>query len=236
MKSLSWIFAFALGAELLQPLASRAVLLGQTDTFEDGTTQNWVVSLLGLPSPVPPVNNPSGGPAGADDGFLSLTSIAVNLAGSRMTVINFQNQWAGNYVAAGVTGIAMDVNNLGSSILELRLLFEDATPFTPAANTAFSTNPIEVPAGSGWRHVVFPIEPADLQARTGSVLGALTGATTLRIFHSTNARFPGERIVASLGVDNITAVPEPQVWLVLATTLCMLAAARAVAFRSRRTR
>ncbi|MBM3727132.1 MAG: hypothetical protein FJW40_17130 [Acidobacteria bacterium] len=39
-----------------------AVSVGQIDTFEDGTTQNWLVGLLGAPHPAPPANM-AGGPA-----------------------------------------------------------------------------------------------------------------------------------------------------------------------------
>jgi hypothetical protein len=58
--------------------------------------------------------------------------------------------------------------------------------------------------------VVFPIGPGDLTAGAGSTVNALATATELRIFHSTTAMFPGEAIVASLGVDNITAQAIPE--------------------------
>ena len=45
------------------PLAS-AITLDQVDNFEDGTTQGWLVGLLGAPHPAPPANIPDGGPLG----------------------------------------------------------------------------------------------------------------------------------------------------------------------------
>jgi hypothetical protein len=224
MKPLSWfVCLLLLFLTLFLPTTSiAAVTVGQIDTFEDGTTQNWEVALLGAPHPAPPVNIPSGGPGGVDDNYLQLSAIGGSGPGNRLTVINFI-QWAGNYLAAGVGAIAMDLNNLGTSDLSLRLLFSDPN-LAPPTNLAFSTDPIFLPAGSGWNHVVFPITPADLTAGVGNVVDALTGATELRIFHSTTATFPGEAVVASLGIDNVTAVPVPTGLLLLGSGVLTLAA------------
>jgi hypothetical protein len=221
MKFLSCLFC----ALLLLPVTPvGAVSLGQIDTFEDGTTQNWLVGLLGAPHPAPPVNVPSGGPAGVDDNYLRLTALGGVGAGNRLTAINV-NQWTGNYLAAGILAIVMDVNNLGTSDLALRLLVADPT-VGPPTNLAFSSDAIVVPGGSGWTTVTFPFTPADLTAGLGSVGDALTNATELRIFHSTAATFPGEAVVAQLGVDNITAVPLPGTFLLLGSGLLALAAGR----------
>ena len=181
-----------------------------------------MVGLLGSPHPAPPANVATGGPAGAGDHFLQLTAVGGIGAGNRLTVIN-PAQWAGDYEAAGVTGIAMDVFNPGNTNLALRLLFED--PFPPS-NQAVSSSAIPLPAGSCWTHVVFPITPGDVTAVLGSVDAALSNATTIRIFHATTAAFPGDPIVAQLGVDNIRAVPEPSVAMLLALALGGLAIGR----------
>jgi hypothetical protein len=203
-----------------------AVSLGQVDTFEDATTQGWVVNLLGTGShPAPPANVPSDGPAGADDNYLLLTSVGgAEVAGNRLTVIN-ATQWAGDYSAAGVTGIAMDLRNLGSTDLFLRLLLEDPTT-GPPTNSAVSTDAIFLPAGGAWTHVLFEVTAADLTAVLGSVGAALADATLLRIFHNPTAGFPGPSIVASLGVDNVRAVPEPGVAFLLAIGLGALSQRR----------
>ena len=95
------------------------------------------------------------------------------------------------------------------------MLFEDPT-IGPPNNEAVSSSAISLPAASGWTHVVFPITPGDVTAVLGSVDAALSNATTIRIFHATTAAFPGDPIVAQLGVDNIRAVPEPSVAMLLA--------------------
>ena len=62
--------------------------------------------------------------------------------------------------------------------------------------------------------------------------GAVTGAADVmshvadwRLYHSVAAGPPpaGDFIAASLGVDNVTAVPEPAEWLTLIAGLAMLA-------------
>jgi len=214
---------FLVVAFAAQPAA--AVTLGQIDTFEDGTTQGWVVGVGGLgSSPTPPTNAPSNGPAGPDDGFLLLTAIGGEQPGGRLSVLNL-SQWAGDYAAAGVTAITMDVLNLGSTDLSLRLLFEDPVA-GPPSNVAASTLGISLPAGGGWTSVVFPIAPGDLTALMGTVENALGGATVMRLFHASATAFPGDPIVAQLGVDNVRAVPEPSATLLLACGLAALAGRR----------
>jgi hypothetical protein len=189
---------------LLQVTPAAAVIIGQIDNFEDGTTQNWLVALLGASHPAPPVNIATGGPGGVDDNYLLLTALGGSGVGSRLAVINTA-QWTGDYLAAGVHGILMDVNNLGNADLSLRLLVADPQG-GPPTNLAFSTNAVDVPAQSGWIRVHFRLDPGDLTASLGSVTAALANTTEFRIFHSLSATFPGEAVVAQLGLDNITAV------------------------------
>jgi len=216
----AWILAC-----LLAPRLGVAVTLEQLDDFEDGTTQGWVVGIgIGASHPAPPANIATGGPAGAEDNFLLLTSVGGNGAGNRLTVIN-PFQWSGDYPAAGVTEIEMDVRNFGGTNLALRLLFEDPAG-GPPSNEAVSSNAISVPSGSDWTHVVFPITPGDLTAVLGSVGAALSNATAIRIFHGTTAAFPGNPIAAQLGVDDIRAAPEPAAAALLAFAVAALALLR----------
>ncbi len=190
-----------------------ALAAGQIDTFEDGTTQGWVVALFGAEHPDPPVNTPTGGPAGADDNFLQLTAVGGSGAGNRLAVINL-TQWTGDFLAANITGIRMDCMNTGSTDLSLRLYFADPQG-GPPENSALSTLALSLPAGGGWVSLDFPIGISDLTAGEGTVSAALTGATEMRLYHSPTAEFPGPPIVASLGVDNILAIPEPSAIILL---------------------
>ena len=220
-----------------------AVVVGQVDTFESGTTEGWFSGggPFGATPPVPPANVSTGGPGGLDDNFLRVVAIGGGGPGGRLTVINI-SQWAGNYVDAGIGSIQVDLNNFGASDLYLRLLFSDPFP-GPPINVALSAAPVFIPGGSGWVNEVFSIGPGDLTSTLGSVSEALANATELRIFHSPTAAFPGKGIVASLGVDNITAVAGPTVSPPTAvpepSTLllgCLALALSAIGLRSRHTR
>jgi len=203
MNSFRWVCTFILCVSLAQAPAALGVTPGQQDTFSDGTTQGWVVGLGGSVPANPPANVPTGGPAGANDPYLLLTADGGIGAGNRLTVINV-SQWKGDYVTAGVIAIAMSLNNFGATELRLRLVFGGPS----LNNEAISTQPIVLLPGSGWTSVVFPILPQDLNAVVGNVSAALSNATMVRISHSPDGMIPGPSIVASLGVDNITALAD----------------------------
>jgi hypothetical protein len=227
MKFSKWLFAVTmLIAWLTQALPASAVVIGQVDDFEDGTTQGWVVGLLGAPHPVPPVNIPDGGPLGAGDNYLRLTSLGGSGAGSRLAAINL-TQWSGDYTAVGLTEIAMDLRNLGQTDLTIRLFLE-LTMAGPPTDTAISA-PIVLPAGGVWTHAEFAIELDSLIELTGDLSTLLANVTALRIVHSPTAAFPGPPSSALLGIDNITArstnvVPEPSAFPLLALVLAGLLA------------
>ncbi|MGH9629991.1 MAG: PEP-CTERM sorting domain-containing protein [Bryobacteraceae bacterium] len=206
-----------------------AVTVGQIDTFEDGTTLGWHVPG---PSPTPPANVPNDGPLGAGDAYLELVATGGAGPGGRLAVLN-DSRWTGNYLAAGITAVRMDVNNFGPDDLFLRLLFEDFGPPGPPVNLALSATAVMVPANSGWRTIFFPVTPSDLVVDVfGTVTGALTDTNTLRIFHNPEPTFPGPGVGiplvnATLGVDNITAVvPEPGTMALLFCGLLVLVSRR----------
>ena len=209
----------ALSFVVIACMASRAEAIPiAVDTFEDGTTMGWFVPIppTGPPSPVPPENVGTGGPAGAGDAYLELQATGEPGPGGRLAVLN-ESQWTGDYLAAGIVAIAMDVNNFGPDEVTLRLLFEDFDAPGPPANLVTTLADIVVPAGSGWTSVVFDLSASNLTALLGSVDEALREVDVLRIFHNPDAAFPGPpigppRVAVTLGVDNIRAirdVPEP---------------------------
>lgn len=180
---------------------SLGVVYGQIDTFQDGTVMGW---QTGPTDPSPPANIPNGGPAGAGDRYMLLTSSGGLGAGGKLVVHN-QAQWSGNYTAAGVTVIRMNLNNLGNTNLNVRLLFESVG----ILDMAITTNSFNISAGSGWVTAVIPITASDLTPIIGTSANALSNTFRLRILHGSGLGFPPEPIAASLGVDNISAVPEP---------------------------
>jgi len=176
----------------------RAVEANQWDNFSDSTTQGWI---SGGPNPNPPINISGGGPNGDDDYFLQVTSTGGSGPGSMFITFN-NSQWTGNYIAAGVTVISMHVNNFGTTDLLLRLAF------VGSGGNFWTINAEPIPANSGWVTANFSIQPMDL-AGGNNVNNTLNNVTQLRLLHSVTGGYQGDPIVAQLGIDNITAAPQP---------------------------
>src|SRR5207253_6291335 len=118
--------------------SAHAVSVGEIDTFS-GSLEAWFAG--GGPMGQVPVGSPalvaSGGPAGAGDSFMRLSADGSDRVGGRLVGMNAA-QWAGNYSAAGIGAIAMDLRNLGNSDLSVRLYFEDPIR-GPPVNEAVTT-------------------------------------------------------------------------------------------------
>lgn len=200
---------------------------GQTDDFQDGTTQSWTNG--GIPPTPPVLNIATGGPGGAGDRYMQISSLGGGGAGNRLTVFN-RGQWLGDFVGQGITVVEMDLNNLGDVDLSIRLGFKESIgPSTPGyVSPAFI-----LPAGSGWTHVSFTIDMATMIA-----LGSPAKFNTffsgnfaeMRIIHSVNPDLNGDPIAAQLGIDNVHAAPEPGTLALMAIGL----AAGAVVLRRKR--
>jgi hypothetical protein len=201
------------------------VTIGQLDTFQDGTTDGWFAGGLGMGAmpPIPPQVIANGGPSGQGDEYLQVTALGGNGPGSKIAVINTA-QWAGNYLASGISGIDMDLKNLGDTDLTIRLLFEDPM-MGPPIDEAVTTSGIFLPVGGGWTNAFFPISPASLTVLSGDATTLLGNTTLIRIIDSPTPA-DAVSIVGALGVDNISAVPEPSTWLMVAGSLACLAVAR----------
>lgn len=212
-----------LGALLFAGSAG-AIVLGQVDDFEDNTLQDWA---NGGASGVPPVLNiNTGGPAGADDNFMQVTADGSG-AGRFLTVFN-RTQWLGDYLSTGVTAIEMDLRNLGSVNLTIRLAFKEfGGPTSPGY---LSSQSFTLAVGSGWQHVTFLINPASMIAIGGPTAFNTFfagGFQEMRIINAAGTGdLNGESITGQLGVDNIHAVPEPGAALLAVAGLLALVAAR----------
>lgn len=221
---MQWRALFAAGSAALCALAAGsagAITPGLIDDFESGAA-GWNV---GTPHPAPPLVVASGGPAGSGDAYLLLTATGVEGAGGRLAVISGP-AWLGSYTGTGITGIRLDANNLGPSSLDLRLWLQNAT-----LATAISAQPVTLAPGSGWTTLYFPLTAGTLSGNAG----VLDGVTALRLFHSSSATYPGPVVAAQLGLDNVTAVPEPSAAALLGggllLTVTLLTARRRRALR-----
>jgi hypothetical protein len=226
-----WLYLLGIfGFTLYFPQAQfGAVILGQVQTFDDPVS-GWVVGagpLIGSPTNVP--LEPTGGPAGAGDPYMLLESTGTDGPGSRLTAQNF-DLWAGNYIAAGVNRIRMDVRNFDLTDVFLRLLFLEFDSTGAPRSAAFSTDAVLVGAGSDWQTIEFDVSPGALTAipepflPLASPASSLANTGELRIFHNPDPFFAvggNPAIAATLGVDNITAaaIPEPGTWPLLLSGL-----------------
>jgi hypothetical protein len=193
-------------------------LVGRIDDFEDGTIQEW--------SGGAEYNNISdGGPDGDGDNYLELLRPTPTAPFPFHIGMKNTTTWAGDYLTAGITAIEMDVNTFsvptGPNDLSLRIVL-----FGPGG--AFSSRePVTIVTGGDWQHIKFGLTRSDLVRLFGSggiytdpwpVIDNLTetlrNVETLLIRHDSalNPTPIGnhpEHILATIGIDNITAVPGP---------------------------
>lgn len=210
-------FGVSLIASLLIPAYAGAVTLGQHDSFSGPSLDGWSrgVALA------------DAGPEGVGDDALEMVADGFVTDGK---IVNFnQSQWSGDYLAAGITAIMIDVNNTGANDLLLRVVFGTTSfPRFGLGDWYASIQAVPVMAGSGWQTILLPIGPTDLRRVQGSggYSDALGSVSTMRLLHSAVPRTQGDPIVATLRIDNITAVPEPGTGLLVLTGLLGLASGR----------
>ena len=171
------------------------------------------------------MNIPTGGPGGAGDRFLQVTSIGGGGPGSRLTAFN-RDQWLGNYITAGVNGIDMDLLNTGTVTLSIRIAFKQDTSF---GAPGYLSAAFLLPPDSAWHHALFSISPGSMIA-VGSpepFNTFFTHPAELRLINEVGAdNLNGDPIAAQLGVDNIQAEPEPGAAILTSVGLLLGAACR----------
>jgi len=187
---------------LFTPFAVFAIDVNQIDNFEDGTRQEW---RKGAISTSQPTNITTGGPAGDNDNYLRTDSTGGAGANSKQVIFNTA-QWAGDYVSAGITEIAMQFRNTGSNTLYMRVALKGGTgaPSWFGSSLAF-----QVPADGNWHQADFSILESDLTQISGTqtYAAALSNITEMRILHSQSGPdFRGGAIVSTLGIDNVLAI------------------------------
>lgn len=188
-----------------------AITVGQLDTFQDATTQNWVEGLGGAIPPVPPAVVANAGPNGTGDFALRITGTgAVIGPGSKLVVNNIQPRWLGDYTAAGVNGIVLDVRNPNAFELNLRVGIDG--PAIGTTGGRWVSGAVVVPASSGWRTVTFSLLPADLLPGDLAATSASTtraNVAVLRVMHAPVATWSSVAAAGQMDLNDIEALPEP---------------------------
>jgi hypothetical protein len=188
--------------------AKGAVTLGQSDTFQDGTTDNWAggdtLSII-----------PTGGPAGSGDEYLQLISSGGGGTGSKLATSN-SSQWIGNYQLAGVTAVSAEFLNPNSVPLLMRFVL-----IGPTGGRYTSSVAATIPADDAWHAELFSLQSSALTEVSGSDTYAATIAdvTEVLIRYDSTPTSGGTTFAGTVGIDDITAttVPEPVGAALLAT-------------------
>lgn len=204
MKLFSIAFSLAV---FLSAASALAVTIGQIDTFQDGL-DNWQGGMGGF------TLAPTGGPAGSGDQYLQLNSGASPLP-PRLAAFN-DSQWLGNFTAAGVTEVGVDLLNSGTTSLSMRVAIREAAGGSTTPGYA-STNPFILPPDGLWHHAVFDLNAASLTGfNSPQPLSVdLANVKDFRILESAAPSGVGDMVTAQVGVDNVTALPEPSAFLLM---------------------
>jgi hypothetical protein len=213
MKSLSIVFSFAV---VLSATSAFGVVIGQVDTFQDGL-DNWQGGVGGFSVA------PTGGPAGAGDQYLQLSSGASPLP-PRLVGFN-DSQWLGNFTAAGVTAVAMDLLNPGTTPLTMRVAIREGTSGSTTPGYATSNaDAFILPADGQWHHAIFDLDAASLTGFNSPqpLATDLANVKDFRILESAAPSGVGDMVTAQVGVDNVTAVPEPSALVLIAIAAAFL--------------
>ncbi len=180
------------------------ITAGIPDDFDTpATVQNWVHGGGG--SPNPPSLQTVGG---VDNNYLKNTSTGINgVAGGKFLMLN-TNQWAGDYVTAGIKSVSMQVKNNGATALNLRVAF--SASMSGSGTYWISTTPVVVPVGSGWVTVLFPITQTFMsQSVSGGTSDnyptTMSSVVIMRIVSSTAVDHRADEFIGDADFDNITA-------------------------------
>ena len=190
---------FTVGAMLLVTLlaadqSGAAIIAGQTDNFQDGSIESWDGGTI---------RTNEAGPTG-ENRYLEIRS------SNRMASYNTSGDWTGDYASAGIAAIEADMITAHGSPLSMRIVL-----FGPGSsdNRFTSTEAVTLPNDGEWHRLTFPVEGPDLTRVKGSTTydAMFANVGKLMFRHQAGAPEAGGNPIgsATLGIDNIRAVPEP---------------------------
>lgn len=156
----------------------------------------------------PPTVQDSGGPAGDGDAFLLIESRGGNGPGSRLASFNNADQWVGDFAAAGIQSVDMDIINFETSpstvSMRLALFGPNST-----GNRWTSIDPIMVANDGLWQRISFPIgsEVITRAAGASDYDSMLQNVVRVMVRHDPGTPSgTGAPVTGAIGIDNITLV------------------------------
>lgn len=158
------------------------------DTFTDGSLQSWGGGAN-------PTNIPTGGPTGANDKYLQITTGI----GGHLATYNIE-RWNGNYPVAGVGRVDVDFKNTGATELDMRLILHGPLGTRWSSNVAFN-----LPVGSAWTHASWELKASEFTLTTGTASFAETLAALDRLMfrEETTISAGGDFTNGQVGIDNV---------------------------------
>lgn len=196
MRRWTWVLA----SLVWTPATWGAISLGMVQGFQDGQLGGWGGGSG-------PTVVSTDGPGGAGDRYLRISSSGFKL-GTRN-----ESLWTGDYLAAGVNAIGLDLRNSGPELVSLRLMisgpggdFKNTQALLLAPDNQWHSHLIEL-SSSALSHV---------GGGTGALEDTLGAVFRVLLHHqvgSPQGAGSGDNISATLGIDNISAralpIPEP---------------------------
>lgn len=199
LKAVKWLLILALMGACGEPIA-RAVEVGVTTNFSNGIS-GFDGGGLSVEA--------SGGPNGDGDAYLRINATGGNGPGSRLATFNTQSAFVGNFKAAGVTALEVDLRNFAETPVPLNMRLALLGPDNANANRFTSINAIDVPNDGQWRTYTFPISSEALTRVAGTTTFDQMFSQVRRIIlrHDVDgASAQGSPIAGTMGIDNIRFV------------------------------
>jgi hypothetical protein len=197
-----------LGLAMVRMVA--AISLASQDTFAT-TSEGWAIGMAGTQP-----SRQAGPGFDGQPGFLSHFSDSSSSNG-KWLMFTGDSDWLGNYTAVGVTGINFWADEQVGTSLNLRIaFFGPGGCFYSAGQTITNST-----AGPDWTLLTFTLSAANFtyapgSGGTGIFAGTMADVTRFEIFGGSGSiTFHGNNIIDAgpstntIGIDQITAVPEP---------------------------
>ena len=180
-----------------------SITLNQLEDFQAGTSQ-WSINNGATLVPVVEDAGPAG--EGDDARFMSTTAMSV----PRLLAMNVI-QWNGNWTAAGIGRISLDVRNPNGFSLSMRLGVAGPGGQGPnGSGDTHVTGAATVPADNVWHALTFDVLPSDFTSINGfDSTAALTNVAQLRVIHNADVSFAGAAMQGDFYLDNIRALGSP---------------------------